>query len=67
MTKEYRKGYTDGFNSAYALRELTWIDIKRIVNIADRMLNKDLLNGANPLTEKMYYEQVLEKYKEEKK
>lgn len=47
--------------------ELTWEDIKRIIQIADSMLTGTAWDAVDYPDEQKYYEQVLEKYKEEKK
>lgn len=62
----YLEGFDTGREVQKVFNELTWQDIKRIVNIADKMLDRELVKGANPITERLYYEQVLEKYKEQK-
>ena len=47
---------------------LTWQDIKRIVNIADKMIEEDV-DGDLPEyceTEQGYYEEVLKRFKKSK-
>ena len=47
--------------------ELTWEDIKRIVKIADSMLTGTAWDAVEYPNEQKYYEEVLRRYKEEKK
>lgn len=48
--------------------ELTWQDIKLIVNIADVMIDKDCLDELPECckTEEGYYKEILRLYKERK-
>lgn len=48
--------------------ELTWLDIKLIVNIADDMIDKDCLDELPECcnTEEGYYTEILRLYKEKK-
>lgn len=48
-----------------AEEELTWQDIKRIVNIADDMLG-DKVFGEKRVLEDEYYKEVLKRYNEKK-
>ncbi len=47
--------------------ELTWEDIKRIIQIADSMLTGTAWDAVDYPVEQKYYEEVLKQYKEEKK
>lgn len=49
-------------------QELTWEDVKAIVNIADQLLdNAEMRIAVSNHSEKEYYEEVLKRFNEAKK
>ena len=68
-THSYLQGYEDGKKSNEQKKqdELTWEDIKRIIQIADSMLTGTAWDAVDYPDEQKYYEEVLKQYKEEKK
>lgn len=66
-----RIGFVEGAEWQKKQDELTWEDIKRIVKIADLMLTGTawdaIWDAMEYPNEQKYYEEVLRRYKEEKK
>lgn len=69
LSEEYNSGYKHGFGNGKrcALQDsITWLDIQKLVAIADRLLATD--RGIDSLigefqTEQSYYEEVLRQFK----
>ena len=63
-----REVFIEGYEQAEKDLELTWQDIKRIVNIADDMIDLDVRDELPERckTEQGYYEEILKRYKEKK-
>ena len=67
MNREARWGFEEGYEEAERDNELTWEDMKKIVNIADKILDcgKEAFK-MKYLTEQAYYEDILNLFKKEK-
>lgn len=68
INRRDRNIFLQGYQLAEKDHELTWEDIKRIVNIADDMIDLDVRDELPECckTEQGYYEEILKKYNERK-
>ena len=58
-----RIGFIEGYSRAEKGNQLTWEDIKRVIEIADKLVS-DNVNELIDNGEEWYYKEVLKRFKE---
>lgn len=68
VNASFRRGYREGYEQAEKDLALTWEDVKRIVEIADKILHDpQIVIDIRDKGEEFYYSEVLCRYNESKK